>query len=202
MHRIIRKSLPLLCIAALVVLVVGCRPQTYEEQVTETRAQYTVELNSWNLEIYEPEPLEAREEGEVAGEAVAMAAEAVAAEASAEAAEEAEEGTEEEMEEEIEASGPRSADVLFDLIVRFGGEGPALPGITADIVHSDPFDEEKNRYPQWIETSGMVGGDTRQVNFVLEGIEFEDGDEFSVEFNEFVPPEERGEYREFSQPPP
>ena len=56
-------------------------------------------------------------------------------------------------------------------------------------------------YQQWIDTAGMINGDTRQVDFVLEGMEVEDGEAFAVTLASGVPAD-LGNYPEFSEPAP
>ena len=179
---------------ALIFLLTGCGPKSPEQQVADTRAQYVVQLNTWAPR----EPV----------------VEEVAEEPAAEDAAEGDTGTESTVEEAaggdqgsddqgsddqemaMEIAGPRPMTIFFDLIVRFDGD-EALPGITVDVTHADPFEQEKGAYRQWIDTAGMAKRDTRQISFVLEGIEFEDGDTFSVLLRAHVPLEERGDYREF-----
>jgi hypothetical protein len=90
---------------------------------------------------------------------------------------------------------------MFDVVVRFDGR-KSLPGITIDISHRDPFEKEKARYQQWIETPGMSRGDARQLSFEKEISNYETGDQFAIEFRPFIPPEERGDYREFTEASP
>ena len=90
--------------------------------------------------------------------------------------------------------------VLFDLVVYFRGR-KALKGITVDVTHADDADQEKAVYQQWIDTDGMINGDTRQVDFLLEGMEVEEGDAFAVTLASGVPAD-LGNYPEFSEPPP
>ena len=186
----ILRSLTSLCVAALVMTVVGCGLESPEEKVAKIRSEYTIELNSWEAQ----EPPSAVEE---------TMEEAVAEAAVAETPATAEEGAaEDEMpmdEEEIE-SGPQPRDVLFDLVVYFRGR-KALKGITVDVTHADAADQEKAVYQQWIDTAGMINGETRQVDFVLEGMEVEDGDAFAVTLASGVPAD-LGKYREFSEPAP
>ena len=188
-YRILAGALAIL---SLLVLA-GCAQKSPEELVAETRTQYFVEPTGMLIQEIEAEDaLEAAEadQGDGPAEDVAGAAEA----------EEAAEG-EESMEEGAEADGPRTVQVLFDLIVRFDGR-QSLPGITVDVSHNDPFDKEKARYQQWIETDGMSRGDARQLDFSLEIPDYETGDQFAIEFQAFIPPEERGNYREFSEAAP
>lgn len=170
----------MLAVAAL--LAVGCVQKSPEQVVTETRTEYFLEPTGMLVQELKTEPEAGAAEGEeVAGEP-----------------EEAEPGETAEGEEGMVADeGPRPVNVLFDVVVRFDGLRDSLPGITVEIAHSDPFDQEKGRYIQWIETAGMRKGDARQISFEREIPNYETGDEFRIEFREFVPPEERGDYREY-----
>lgn len=194
MHGSPRRSLTSLCLAVLVLMVVGCKPLSPEQKVAAARAQYTVTLTSFMPK--EPDPEEEEDMIAEAAEGVAVAAEAAAV--AGEAAEETTEG--EEMEEE-EEPGPRPANILLDLLVRFNGE-EALPGITVEIAQAGPSGQEKATYLEYIETGGIRTGEERQVPVTLAVDNFEDGDAFSIEWNAFVPPEEQGEYREFSEQAP
>ncbi len=181
-----------LLIAGLVLT--ACPQKSPEARVLEARSNYALTPTGFLVQELETE--------EAAGEDVA--AEEVAAVAE-EAAAVAEEAAGEEMAEgdvEMAPAGPRSAEVLFDLMVRFNAVGDALPGITVEIVHNDPFQKEKGRHLMWVDTPGLRKGEERQVPIKLEVDNYEDGDEFSVEFSEFVPPEKRGDYREFAEAGP
>lgn len=197
-NRILTCSL-----AALAALVLtGCPQQSPEMRVLEARSKYSIEPTSVLVnELEAEEPIMGEESpAAVMGEEVS-----VAAEASAVAAEVAEgEVTGEDIldEEMAEPQGPRGVEVLFDLLVRFNATGDALPGITIGIVHQDPFEKEKGRHLAWVETPGLRKGEERQISVSLEVANYEDGDEFSVEFSPFVPPEKRGDYREFAEVAP
>ena len=192
-NRILACSL--LVVAAMVWT--ACPQQSPEARVLEARSKYTLEPTGYLIEELESAETAGEAPAEAAAEAVAEAA-AVAEEA---AAEEMAEG--ETLDEEVAATqGPRRVAVLFDLLVRYNATGEALPGITVEIVHNDPFQKEKNRHLTWAETPGLRKGEERQVPVRLEVDNFEDGDEFNVEWNAFVPPEKRGEYREFAEAGP
>lgn len=199
MRRNTLRSLTSLCVAALVMTVVGCGPQSPEAKIAQIRDGYTIELNTWHTQEPPTEPLAIEEAVAEAAEAaaVAMSAEAAATAGEAATAEESAEG--EEMEENME-SGPQPKNVLFDLVVYFRGR-KALEGITVDVTHSDDAQQEKAVYQQYIETAGMVNGDTRQVDFLLEDLMVEDGDAFAVTLASGVPAD-LGNYREFSEPAP
>ncbi len=188
------------CLVVLAAVVLTACPQkSPEQQVLEARGNYSLEPTGFLIQ-----ELEAEEPAETEATPAAVVAEevAVAAAATAEAAEgeavEGEEGEGEALDEEMMApQGPRSVAVMFDLLVRYNATGEALPGVTVEIVHNDPFQKEKGRHLTWAETPGLRKGEERQVPVRLEVDNYEDGDEFSVEWNAFVPPEQRGEYREF-----
>lgn len=190
-----------LVVLAAIVLT-GCPQKSPEQQVLEARGKYSLEPTGFLVEELEAEAAAGGEESPAAvvAEEVAVAASAMAAEEAAEGETAAEgEALDEEM---AEPQGPRSARVMFDLLVRFNATGDALPGVTVEIVQKDPFDKEKGRHLTWVETPGLRKGEERQVPVTLEVDNYEDGDVFSVEFSEFVAPEERGDYREFSEAAP
>ncbi len=199
MSRHIRSVLPFALLAFALLLTAGCDTGTPEEKIAKIRAQYKVELNSWSAQdppqAESPMEESAGDEGAEAVAVAAAAAEAGAA-AAAEAAEEAEEGA---MDEE-EMSGPQPKNVLFDLVVYFRGR-KALEGITVDVTHADSAQQEKAVYQQWLDTAGMINGDTRQMDFMLEGMEVEDGDAFAVTLASGVPAD-LGNYAECSEPAP
>jgi hypothetical protein len=191
---------------AAVLLLAGCAQKSPEERVAETRAEYTVRLNAFLPQEPEVEEPAAGEGEEMAGEDEEMAEEGeeMAGEGEEAMAADEMEGGDEEMAgegEEMAAEGPHTAEILFDLIVQFEGD-EALPGITVDISHADPFEQEKAVYHHWIETGDMIKGETKQESFVMAIPDFETGDVFSVDLRSYVPPEERGEYREFAEAGP
>ncbi|MEO1085414.1 MAG: hypothetical protein AAFY88_14335 [Acidobacteriota bacterium] len=179
------------------MLATGCAEKTPQEKVAEARAAYIVELNSWFPREPEPEPVaeEAPAEGEAAeGEAAAEAS------AEAEAADGAADGEgEAEMEIlDVDAdTGPRAVNVFFDLLVNFEGDEP-LDGLTLDVSHADGSGAEKKSWRHYVELPAHIKGETKQVSFETEGVEFEEGDQFSVILRKVVPPDEQGDYREFA----
>ncbi len=193
-NRILACSLVVLA----AIVLTACPQKSPEAQVLEARDNYT--LTPTGILVHE---LETEEAPDSEASPAAVVAEAVAVAASAEeaAGEEAAEG--ETLDEEMAApQGPRSVEVLIDLLVQFGGVGDALPGITVEIVQKDPFQAEKGRRLTYVETPGLRKGEARQVSVKLEVDNYEDGDEFSVEWSAFVPPEKRGDYREFAEAAP
>ncbi|MEM7048502.1 MAG: hypothetical protein AAF604_02535 [Acidobacteriota bacterium] len=183
--------LPSLTALSLVVLVTACSPADNPgdttqapltaEQILEARLNYSLETLDLSIE-----------ERQVAGQTTASGeARATSMVASAAEGDDLEEGAEEISE------GPRTVNVLIDLIVMFEGDGPPLPGITVELRHADSSDQEKARYLHWVEGLSPEEGGTVQVPIQLEANNYEDGDAFSMEIAEFVAAERRGEYREF-----
>jgi hypothetical protein len=176
-HRVSFCTLSLVA----VLLASGCPQQPPEVKIAETRNQYFLEPTGMLVQEIEAEvSSEDFESGDV-GEAEEPPAEEMAGD---------EEGS-------MEPEGARTVKVLFDLVVRFDGLREALPGITIEISHSDPFDKEKAHYRQWIETAGMKKGNARQISFEREIPDYESGDKFSIEYREHIPREEWGDYKEF-----
>lgn len=203
MDRIRRKPFACLGAASLALILTACPRELPEVRILETRAAYSLEPSGFLIE--EPETADtASADAEATAAAIADEAVAVAAEAVAVAAASAEEAVEGETldEETTEPPGPRSVAVLFDLLIRFEGTGEALPGITVEVLQSDRFETEKARHLTWVDTGGLSKGEERQVPVRLEVEDYEDGDAFSIEWNAFVPPEKRGEYREFAEAAP
>lgn len=179
--------------------LVACTPPTPEEQVAASRAQYKVTLNAFvpqdpPVEETAPELIGGGEDGI---ELVDMEVAGVVGEEGADGEAVAAAAADETGEEVIEDAGPATRDILFDLVVIFDGSDP-LPGLTLDVSQADPFEKEKATFRHYIELDPMVKSETKQVSFILEGIEnYEEGDLFSVNLREYVAPEDRGEYREF-----
>lgn len=183
--RVSRKAVPAVLLVLLLFPLAACGPSTPEGKVAQIRAGYTIELNSWKkvkpqVETAAADEEPAAEEGSPEGEAAASETDEAAAPAA--------------------AMGPEPTDVLFDLVVYFRGR-KSLAGVTVDISHASAAQEEKGVYRQYIATSGMVNGETRQVDFVLHDLPLEDGDVFAVEVVPGVP-EDLSAYREFSEPVP
>ena len=201
-----RKSVAWVAVLALVV--VGCQTKSPEERIAETRSKYVAELNSWIVRdapvTAEVETVLPGEGGEQAPAAEEELEEGAVPEAGAGEDEAAEggpegEGADEGAEEatQPEPAGPRTRDVVLDIDLYHTAAEP-LPGITLDVTQADSQEREKAVFNVWVDTSNLVKGQHIQVNEILEDVEFEPGDLFSVEVRHPVPPEDRSEYREFS----
>lgn len=192
-------------VLSLVLLAsVACAPSSPTEQVTTTRAEYTVQLNSWLVKDESP-VVEGVVEGvadalEAAGEAVEDAVEAVeeTLDLNAEGADATAEGADETGEDAaaaLEADANRT--ILFDLIVRFSGSDP-LPGITVDVTQADAAGNEKRVWREFLDIPNIVKSQTKQVSFELE-TELAEGDQFSVQLANYVDPANYGEYKEYAE---
>jgi hypothetical protein len=168
-------------IAALsLTLLAACAQRTPEERVESVRAQTSVELLSFAVS---QTPVEGTTEE----------AEAAAEEAAEDAAEEP--SAEESVETGI-APVPVRTDVILDLLVSTDSD-PPLPGITVEYEHVDGSQAVKDRRRLWIDTPNLVRGVGAQVSLVVEDVDYQEGDGFSVTVRTPVPETERAEYREF-----
>ena len=88
--------------------------------------------------------------------------------------------------------------VRLDILIQHRSE-ERLPGITVDVSMVDPNQQEKGHWRVWFDTSEVTEATVTQFTHILEDVGYEEGDGFYVEVRHPVPPEERSEYREFSQ---
>jgi hypothetical protein len=176
--------------------------------VAATRAQYTVELNSWYAQVENAsmeEPMdEMGAEGEDAaaeGEDAAASDEADAADATGDAT--AEDGMAEEMADEMAMSGPQPHTIVFDLLVLYDGRSEPLPGLTVKVTQAASAEANAEEVDSWLQylemPSTMMKGVPEQIGFQLEGVPFEEGNVFAVTLVKGVPAEDRSEYREFQE---
>ncbi|MDX1503443.1 MAG: hypothetical protein R3325_13870 [Thermoanaerobaculia bacterium] len=181
-----KRALPIVVTVLLAVAtltVVACAPKTPEERISQARGRYTARLNAFIVQEtpVEPEPVAAEGEGgEAPAEPVAVTDEA------------GEEG--EAMEE---APVETRTDVELDLLVQHDLD-TALPGITLDVTMASPDGTEKASWKIYVETAGLPKANQKQVSYILEDVDYQEGDGFAAEIRHPVPPEERGEYREFA----
>lgn len=92
--------------------------------------------------------------------------------------------------------GADRQEVVLDVHLAWNGR-EALPGITLDLTMIDASGEVKARRKLWVETGGLVRGDSRQIEFTVADLDYREGDGFYVEVRSPIQPEERNEYREF-----
>lgn len=177
------------------VLLLGCRSETFEQRVERLRGGYTIGSSGFVVKRA-PEPVPVPEG---AGLEVTVAAEAeeepaAAAPEAAAGAVEPEDGI---VVEDLPL-GPVLQDVTLDLLVRNDNVADRLPGLTLDIALVDAAGNEKDRRLVWIDTSGIARGPGVQLSHDLEDVELAEGDTFHVEVRSPVPPEDRADYAEFT----
>ena len=157
------------------LFLVGCEQLTPEERVEKLRSQYSIKASPFALrEVPTAEPLEAEETEGAAGAETAMPDTS-----------------------DLIAVISVKQDVLIDVLIGTGAS-ETLDGLTLDVEHVDANHQLKQRYLHWVDTSSVVKGNTVQVTVVVEGVEYEEGDVFSVSLRTPVPADERSGYREFS----
>ncbi len=182
MTRFPRLPFLMLSCAAL-MLAAACGPSDPQKKVAQLRSYYTARLNGFLVQQPEPAPMPEVEEAAAGEAAVAAAAEA------------APEGEEMAAEVELDA-GPQPVDIMLDILIQH--DSPEhLPGITVDISMVDAAKAEKGSWRVWFDTAQVAKANVTQYTHVLEDVLYEEGDGFSVEVRHPIPPEQRGEYREF-----
>ena len=181
---IARRTLALFAVCAL-ALAAGCSEDPVA-RIAKLRTQYEVELTSFvvNQVPLVPETPADETAGEADGEEAAAADEGTSDE----------EGAGDELAPE---PVPVRTDVLLDLLIQNRALEP-LPGLTVEIIHADTARDEKARYRVWLDTSGIAKGGRSQIAELIEDVAYEEGDAFAVEIRSPIPPEEHGDYREFS----
>lgn len=193
MRQIRRKLIVCLSATGLALLMGGCPRQEApprlaedewsseeareeaNEESNETDATFEIRIDNVYVTDLAPAPASQVEEFAAAAEGVAMAGEEAAGEES----------------EEGEDQGPRTATILFDLMVRFAGPGEAPESVGLEFTHASPVAGEKGRFRQELITHEMQPGEVRQEPFELEIPDYEEGDAFSVMLRESVPPPSR-----------
>ena len=191
MHRhttpALTKPAALLLAAAVALGLAACEPLPPEEQVAELRGDYTAELNSFNVR----ETPMVEESGMEVGDETEMA--------DVDGPDEAEPAIEPAMEgEEVVEEMPMRQDVMLDVVLYKQSGDERLPGLTLDVSQVDAQENDKASYRIWVDTSTLNKGSRRAVSYVLEDVDFEEGDKFAVEVRPNVPPEVRDQYQEFA----
>lgn len=175
-------------VVALAVVLAACGAQTPEDRVAELRADHDVILNSFQV-LEQPT-------GAADGAAAAVD-EPVEDEAAEEEATEGE--TAATVDDAAAAPTTVRQDVLLDMIVRNLSSDGGLPGLTLDVEQADGTGTAKAAYRIYVDTSAIGPGGERAITHRLEDVDFEPGDGFHVEIRQAIPPEQRSDYREFSE---
>jgi hypothetical protein len=175
--------------ALLATALAGCAAQTPEERVAALRAEYIVKLQGVQVveqPVEGPAPVPVEEAG-----AGPPAADAVSGEAIAGQAEQLGAG---------ETAPPPEVrrDVILDILVDNRSD-ERLPGLTLDVEQVDAQGQPKTSYRIWVDTSEIAPGTRRAVSHRLEDVDATAADGFHLEVRQAIRPEEREQYREFSE---
>lgn len=166
-----------LCLA--LVGLAGCSELTPEERVDRARARYEASVNGF---VVQQRPMEtAPPASDVEGGETAAAEGVGAADAG---------------EEIVEAPIDLSQDILLDIVIRHESF-EKLDGITVDVTMADG-ERELQVWRVWFDTSGIEKGPGSQFSHTLKNVDYQPGYGFGAEIRVPVPPEERGEYREYA----
>ena len=181
-------------LAVVVTLSLACASKSPEEKVAEIRALYSARLNGF---IIEEEPLPATAFGQ---EEFGDPAAADQPEAESESPAEGEAGTDEGLAEAVPEAIPVPVRqrVRLDLLIQHDSY-ERLAGVTVDISMANSVGEEKGHWRVWFDTADVGKASVTQFTHVLEDLSYEEGDGFFAEIRKPIPPEERSEYREFSE---
>ena len=98
---------------------------------------------------------------------------------------------------EVEMAPPPNPNILLDILIKHDSP-EMLPGITVDISMADGDGNPKGAWRVWFDTSAVRKANITPYSHVLEDVPYVEGDGFFAEVRHPVPPEERGEYQEFS----
>ena len=166
-------------LATAVVVSTACSSKSPEEKIAQIRSLYKARLNGFIIEE-EPLPVELAETEVVDVED--QATDVVEA-----------------IEEEIVAEPPPVRQrARLDLLIQHDSYD-RLPGVTVDISMANSAGEEKGHWRVWFDTADVGKATVTQFTHILEDISYEEGDGFFAEIRNPIPPEERSEYREFSE---
>lgn len=186
------RCLALATAAALTItMLAGCTPASPEERVAKLRSKFDARVNGFYVESV-PRVQEPAMEDEAAVEI---------------AGEEAETGDDAETGPSAESDGGEGGieevsmiqNAHLDLIVQHDND-EMLPGITVEITMVDANQVEKDSWRLWVDTSTLRKANQLQFVHILEDIPYVEGDGFAAEVRKPIPPEEYGEYQEFSSP--
>ncbi len=166
-------------IAALVALAalvaIGCALKSPEEKVAQLRSYYTARPVGFFVKA---QPIEAPPGNEEGADGV--------------------EAGDADGEEIMEAEPvPIRQTVHLDILLQHDSP-EKLPGVTLDLIMVDASQAEKHRWLVWVDTAKLPKATGTQFTHLIEDIDYEEGDAFSVEVRHPIPPEERGDYREFA----
>ncbi len=181
-------------------LLAACAPGDPAEEIEEARSRYSAELASFAVDqrpaagAFEVPPAMDGDEGMEGEDAEAAEGEAADDAMDADAAV----GDDMEGDEMTAEHVDLTQDVILDILLSYDGHD-ALPGVTVDVTHIGPSEEEKGVYKVYLDTSDVHRGPPSQMSHRLEDVPYEEDDGFHVEVRSPIPAAERSEYQEFSE---
>ena len=179
MQRIQRFGMSFALVIGALLVFTGCAQKSPLETMIENRSRYTAEINGFYVDA---NPLVADAgAGEVEGEG---------------------EGEPEgEPEGEGELVEPEPVELVqiahLDILIKHDSF-EKLAGVTVDIIQVDPDENEKGRWLVWFDTANVERANPTQYSHEIEGIDYVEGDGFTVEVRHPIPEGERGDYQEFA----
>ncbi len=203
-RRTLQFALAAAALPAAALLGAACAQPTPEERVAGLRSHYEATLQNFVIRetpLVDPlvDPLaDPLADAEPALEGEEPAAEEAPAEGEAAA-----------LGEELIEEVPVRQDVVLDILVRHDNH-ENLPGLTVEVAQlGEGASEElsweeiqsgaKATWRVYVETSAIGRGQGNSVLHKLEDVDVAPGDRFVVTVRDPVPPEDRGDYREFSE---
>lgn len=181
-------------LAVVVTLSIACASKSPEEKVAAIRALYSARLNGF---IIEEEPLPVSAIGpEELGDPAAADQPAAEPESPAESEASIDEGLADAVSDALPV--PVRQRARLDLLIQHDSYD-RLAGVTVDISMANSAGEEKGHWRVWFDTADVGKASVTQFTHVLEDLSYEEGDGFFAEIRKPIPPEERSEYREFSE---
>jgi len=164
-------------VGASLMVFAGCSSKSPLEKMIENRARYSVDVNGFFIK---ETPVVAEIDAEM--------------EVDADPAEPNELGEPEVEEQPVEVIQNAHLDLLLK-----HDSFEKLPGVTVDIFQVDGNETEKGRWRLWVDTSKVERSNPTQYSYVIENVDYVEGDGFAAEVRHPVPESERGEYREFGE---
>jgi len=191
-HR--RTSIALASIALSLLLAVACgKPMSPEEKVADQRAKYTATLNGF---VVHAVPVDEAMEG-AQGEAMETTMDETTGAMDDQASGE---GMDEAMDQEGGEAmpAPTRQDAILDILVSTTSREP-LSHLTVDVDQVDANENPKGHWLAYLDTADVHRGPGTQISYTVENVDYADGDGFNVEVRSPVPPEDRGQYKEFQE---
>ena len=93
---------------------------------------------------------------------------------------------------------PTRQDAILDILVSTTSRDP-LPHLTVDVEQVDADKNPKGHWLAYLDTAHVLRGPGTQISYTIKDVDYTEGDGFTVEVRTPVPPEDRGQYKEFQE---